>query len=229
MNQSALNKLMTQVADFSTLRIAIVGLILAAIYYVTFFNDGSALRLNIQTLNTQIEEEKVKKVDTTRILQKEEQMRADVTMLVKKYEEVKAKIPIEFLESELRILIDKIAEKNEIRTNKSQRGTKGKDFGTSQDATLVDQVVLEYTFSGTFFKLEKFIREVSNLDKLIMLEDISLIVNRDKIAKSDVISRDSIAAAAAAANSKEITLNTVIVGFKQSSASINENKKEGKK
>ncbi len=229
MNQSAVNKFMTQFADFSSIRVAFLGLILAVIYYVTFFNDGSALRLSIQTLNTQIEEEKVKKVDTARILQKEEQMRADVTMLVKKYEEVKAKIPIEFLDSELRIVIDKIAALNEIKTNKSQRGSKGKDFGISQDSSLVDQVMLDYTFTGTFFKLEKFMREISNLDKIILLENISLIVNRDRPARSDVISKDTIAAAAAAANSKEVVLDTTIVGFKQSSAAINENKKEGNK
>ncbi len=214
MNQSVINKFMTLVADFSTGRLALFGALLAGIYYATLFNDGHSIRQAADTLKTQIEEEKIKKVDTTRILQKEEQMRADVTMLVKKYEDVKSKIPIEFLESELRVLVDKFVTQYELKTTKNLRSTKTKDFGSSQDSKLVDQVVLEYTLVGSYFNLEKFIQQISNLDKLIKLESFQ--INAEGKPTSSGLSR-------------EITLTTTIIGFKQSSVALNENKPEVKK
>lgn len=205
---------MTLVADFSTGRLALFGALLAGIYYATLFNDGHLIRQAADTLKTQIEEEKIKKVDTTRILQKEEQMRADVTMLAKKYEDVKSKIPIEFLESELRILVDQFVTQFELKSTKNLRSTKTKDFGSSQDSKLVDQVVLEYTLVGSYFNLEKFIQQISNLDKLIKLESFQ--INAEGKPTSSGLSR-------------EITLTTTIIGFKQSSLALNENKPEVKK
>ncbi len=209
-----INKFMTAVADFSTGRLALLGALLAGIYYVVLFNDGASIRQNIATLTTQIEEEKNKKVDTTRILQKEEQMRANVAMLVKKYEEVKSKIPIEFLESELRILIDQLVTQCDLKTTRNQRSTKNKDFGTSQDSKLVDQVVLEYTFSGTYYNLEKFISLVSSFDKLIQLENFELVVENKKTPSG---------------SNHEVSLAATVIGFKQSSVALNENKSEIKK
>ena len=214
MNKSALSKLMSQVADFSMPRIALLGAVLAGIYYSALFNDGSLLRQNITTLNTQIEEEKIKKVDTTRVLKKEEQMRADVSMLVKKYEDVKSKIPIEFLESELRIMIDQYANQFEIKTTKNQRTTKTKDFGSQPDSNLVEQIALEYAFTGSFFNIEKFANQISNLDKLVKIENFQFLVSNKQNSK---------------AASREVTFTATIIGFKQSVVSISENKTDGKK
>jgi len=214
MNSSALQKLMAQVADFSMGRLALFGVILSAIYYVSFFNSGSSIQQSIVTLNTQIEEEKNKKVETTRILQKEEQMRADVTMLVKRYEDVKSKIPLEFLESELRSIIDKYATQFEIKTTKNLRATKAKDFGATQDSNLVDQVGLEYTFMGSYFNLEKFVEQIAITDKLVKVENF-IVTAIEKQTKMGL--------------SREIILTATIIGFKQSSTAIGENKSGGKK
>jgi Tfp pilus assembly protein PilO len=210
MNPSILNKLMVQIADLSTGRLALLGAVLAGIYYGTLFNDGSSIRQNIVTLKSQIEEEKIKEVETKRILLKEEQMRGDVTLLVKKYEDVKSKIPIEFLESELRIIINQLATQFDLKTIKNQRAAKGKDFGSAQDANLVDQVALDYSFTGTYFNLEKLLVQISSLDKLIKIENF-------QFSNSDKKSNDGF--------SREINLKATIVGFKQSQVSLNENKK----
>ena len=194
---------MSQVADMSTGRLAIMGLIFAGLYYVSFFNAGSQLRQNIESLKSQIAEEETKKIETNKILQKEEQMRADVTLLVKKYEEVKARIPIEFLESELRIIIDTLINKHELRTVKNLRANSGQDFGMNQDATLVEQVPLEYTFTGTFMNLYKFMKDLSLTEKTIKVENFLLSA---KPRESN------------APRSKELTLTATIIGFKQSVA-----------
>ena len=214
MNQSILNQFITQVAALSSGRLAILGVILSGVYYATAFNDGGSIRQNMITLNAQISEEQIKKIETTRVLQKEEQMRADVTMLVKKYEDVKSKIPIEFLESELRIIIDQYANQYEIKTTKNLRATKIKDFGTSQDSNLVEQIALEYIFIGSYFNLEKFIRQVSTLDKLIKIENFQISSDGKLNPKGSL---------------REISLSATIIGFKQSMVSLNENKSEGKK
>lgn len=200
-----IKRIMSQIADMSTGRLAIMGLIFAGIYYVSFFNDVSHLRQNIDTLKTQIAEEETKKVETTRILQKEEQMRGDVSLLVKKYEDVKARIPIEFLESELRIIIDSLISKYELKTVKNLRANSGQDFGMNQDAALVEQVPLEYTFTGTFMNLYKFMKDLSMTEKTIKVENFLLSA---KPKQSN------------APRSKELTLTATIIGFKQSAIAI---------
>lgn len=209
MNQTVLNKFMTTVSDFSSGRLALLGAVLAGIYYATLFDNGSLISQSITALTAQIEEEKIKKVETTRILKKEEQMRADVTMLVKKYEDVKSRIPIEFLESELRIIIDQYVTQFELKTIKNQRATKGKDFGSAEDANLVDQVALDYSFSGTYLNLEKFLVQISSLDKLVKIENFQF-TSSDKKANPG--------------SQREVNLTATIVGFKQSSKALNENK-----
>ena len=200
---------MNQFANFSTGQLAIAGVILTVIYYTSFFNNGSAIELEMTSIKAQIEEEKIKKVETNRVLQKEEQMRADVSMLVKKYEDVKSKIPIEFLESELRIIIDQYANQFELKTTRNQRASKGKDFGSALDANLVEQVALEYTFMGTFFNLEKLINQITRLDKLVKVESFQFI-SAEKKTNAGV--------------GYEVSLTATIIGFKQSSIALNENK-----
>ncbi len=205
---------MAKVADFSAVRVAMFGVFFAGIYYATLFNSGSQIQTEIEAVKVQIEEEKVKQSETKRILQKEEQMRADITMLVKKYEEVKSKIPIEFLESELRIIIDQFASQFELKTIRNVRATKGKDFGASEDANLVEQVVLEYSFVGHFYSLEKLINQISKTDKLVKIEHFEL-VSTAKRTEPGV--------------PKELILNATIIGFKQSSVALNQNKTGGTK
>jgi len=198
----AIKKIMSQIADMSTARLAIMGLICAGIYYMSFFNDGSTLRQSIDGMKSQISEEETKKIETNSILQKEEQMRGDVSLLVKKYEEVKARIPIEFLESELRIIVDTLINKYELKTVKNLRANSGQDFGVNQDASLVEQVPLEYTFTGTFSKLYKFMKDLSLTEKTIKVENFILAATPR---------------ASNAPRSKELTLTATIIGFKQSS------------
>ena len=212
-SNSPITKLISLIADMSTSRIAIIGLIFTAFYYTSLFNSGSNIDEAIKNLNAQIEQENIKKIETNRILKKEEQMRADVSVLVKKYEEVKSKIPIEFLESELRIIIDKFAEQNNLKTNKTNRGSAGQDLAAFQDANLVEQVPLEFSFTGTFAGVFSFIQQLSTTEKLIKLDRISM-------TASDQRQQFRL-------RSKDLTFNVTIIGFKQSSLAASENKKAG--
>lgn len=207
-------KFMARVADFSAIRVAMVGVFLAGLYFAMAFNSGSQIQAEIDTIKTRITEENVKKLETNRVLQKEEQMRADITMLVKKYEEVKSKIPIEFLESELRIIIDQFASQFELKTIRNVRATRGKDFGASEDSNLVEQVVLDYSFVGNFYSLEKLINQISKTDKLVKIEHFEILSTSKRTDPN---------------TPKELVLNATIIGFKQSSVALNQNKIGGAK
>jgi hypothetical protein len=203
---------MEKVANFSAFRVAMLGVFLAGMYYVMAFNSGAQISEEISRIKVQIAEENVKKLETNRVLQKEEQMRADITMLVKKYEEVKSRIPIEFLESELRIIIDQFASQFDLKTIRNVRATKGKDFGASEDSNLVDQVVLDYSLVGNFYSLEKLINQISKTDKLVKVEHFEIITTNKRTDPN---------------TPKELVLNATIIGFKQSSVALNQNKTGG--
>lgn len=209
-----IHKLMEKVANFSALRVAMLGVFLAGLYFVMAFNNGSQILEEISKIKVQIAEENVKKLETNRVLQKEEQMRADITMLVKKYEEVKSRIPIEFLESELRIIIDQFASQFDLKTIRNVRATKGKDFGASEDSNLVEQVVLDYSLVGNFYSLEKLMNQISKTDKLVKIEHFEILSTNKRTDPNAP---------------KELVLNATIIGFKQSSVALNQNKTGGTK
>ncbi len=206
-----LNKILSTMSELSTGRVAIAGFIITGIYYYSFFDDGSRFNTEITSLKQQIEAETVKKAETVKILKKEEQMRADVSLLVKKYEEVKSKIPIEFLESELRIIIDKLADENNLKTTKNNRGNAGQNLNAFEDAKLVEQVPLEYSFTGSFSGIFNFIKQASLTEKLIKLDQITLQAS-DKRGQYKM-------------RTKDVIFTATIIGFKQSSYAMQDSKK----
>lgn len=210
MNESSsLQKFMSIVAELSTPRIALVGFMVAAFYYFTLYDDGSQITASIVNLKSLIEQENTKKIETTRILKKEEQMRADISLLIKKYEEVKSKVPIEFPESELRVMIDQLTQQYNLVTSKNNRAQPLVDLASHQDAKLIEQVPLFYTFNGTFQSMFNFIQQVLTKEKLIKIDNLSISsVDRTqgKMRKNEVV----------------FSLN--IVGFKQAQPSDDKNK-----
>ncbi len=202
--ESPLQKMINVIGSLSLSRVALFAGILTVGYYVTIYDNGDAILQGIEAGKSQLEAENAKKIETQKVLKKEQQMKADVELLAKKFEEIKAKIPLDFLESDLRILVDQYASQNGLKTTRSDRRQIPIKVNQSNNGNenLIEQVALGYEFEGSYSSVAKFVSEITNLEKLIKIGDFELTVRSD-------------GSSARKAN-KDLIFKVNIIGFKQS-------------
>lgn len=198
-----MNELMAKVSTLSVNRIAIFGFILTMIYFFTIYNNGDALVAEIQGLQAQITEETAKKVETERVLKKEEEMRADVASLAKTYEAVKSKIPIDFETSELRIIVEQVSAATDLKIAKlsnsdPQQVNSPEATQNADEANLVQKVAINYVFQGSFAQLNNFMTQIGGMEKIIKISELKIKAENGTDGPN-----------------KNLTVEAVLVGYRQ--------------
>ena len=198
-----MNDLMAKVSTLSVNRIALFGLMLTMFYYFMIYNNGELIVIEMQGLNTQIAEETSKKVETERVLKKEEEMRNDVASLAKTYEAVKSKIPIDFETSELRIIVEQISAATDLKITKlsnsdMQQVNSPEATENAEEANLVQKVAINYIFQGNFAQIQTFMTQIAGVEKVIKVSEL-------KIKSEDGQNGPN----------KNLTVEAVLVGYRQ--------------
>ncbi len=198
-----MNELMAKVSTLSVNRIAIFGFILTMLYFFTIYNNGDALVAEIQGLQAQITEETAKKVETERVLKKEEEMRADVASLAKTYEAVKSKIPIDFETSELRIIVEQVSAATDLKIAKlsnsdPQQVNSPEATQNADEANLVQKVAINYVFQGSFAQLNNFMTQIGGMEKIIKISELKIKAENGTDGPN-----------------KNLTVEAVLVGYRQ--------------
>lgn len=198
-----MNDLMAKVSTLSVNRIAVFGLLLTMFYYFLIYDNGDFAMQDIQNLNAQIAEETAKKVETERVLKKEEEMRTDVASLAKTYEAVKSKIPIDFETSELRIIVEQISAASDLKITKlsnsdPQQVNSGQGSDNAEEANLVQKVAINYIFQGNFAQFQMFMTQIAGVEKIIKVSDL-------KIKSEDGQNGPN----------KNLTFEAVLIGYRQ--------------
>lgn len=205
---SSLTKAIQAIAGLPLSRVMIVAAILTAAYYFMLYDDGAAIITRIEGAKIQLETENKKKIETQKVLKKEQQMKADVELFANKFEEIKARIPVEFSEAELRAIVNQYSTRNSLKTTRTER----RPLATTPTAAaaaaasgenLVEQVVLGYEFEGSYVNIAKFVSEISSLEKIIKVGDFNL--NLIPAAPNSVKAR-----------TYELAFKATIIGYKQS-------------
>jgi Tfp pilus assembly protein PilO len=199
---SPLQKVINIIGSMSLPRVALFAGILTLLYYATIYDGGSTIIQGIEAAKAQLEAENAKKIETQKVLKKEQQMKADVELLAKKFEEIKAKIPLDFLESDLRTIVDQYSSQNGLKTTRTDRRQipMKTNLANEGNENLIEQVALGYEFEGTYNSIAKFVSEISNLEKLIKIGDFDLSVRADSNRSKKI---------------KDLTFKVNIIGFKQ--------------
>lgn len=195
------NAILVKISNLAMSRVAIVGLFVTGFYFLTFYDSGETILNEINGLKSQISMENTKKVETERLLKKEEQMRADVALLAKTYEDVRSKIPLSFDPPELRAIVDQVSSANGleiVRFDNNVTSVVNQSLVGAEDANLIDQVAVKYELQGNYIQLAKFATQLYNIQKIVKLEDVRI---------SHIPSSNG--------PSKKLKLETTIIGYKQ--------------
>ncbi|MBC7754835.1 MAG: type 4a pilus biogenesis protein PilO [Moraxellaceae bacterium] len=209
---SPIQKIIQTVGSFSLPRVALLAGVLTAIYYFTLYDDGSVIIQGTEAAKQQLVSENAKKIETQKVLKKEQQMKADVELLAKKFEEIKARIPLDFLESDLRTIVDHYSSQNNLKTTRTDRRPAPVRANQNNPGieNLIEQVPLGYEFEGSYNNIAKFVLEISGLEKLIKIGDFDLAVKSESGNKK----------------TKDLVFKANIIGFKQSLEAMRTNAKK---
>ncbi len=169
-----MNAVLVKISNLSLSRIAVLGVILTLVYYFSFYDNGDSLQAQIESLTSQKLDEDSKKKDTEKILKREIEMRADVKQLAQTYEDVKSKIPVELTTADLRSVIEQTNKNIALKVLKIREGQPTNNEAIPLDGKIVDQVALEYSFSGNFIQISKFLIELASLEKIVKVNNFKL-------------------------------------------------------
>jgi len=197
-----MNSTLIKISNLAMSRVAIVGVLATIFYFFTFYDTGETILNEITAIQSQVSEETTKKIETEKLLKKEEQMRADVALLAKTYEDVKSKIPLEFELPELRAIVDQVSGAHNLNVMKFDNNVGtivNQSLVGSEDANLIDQLAVKYIFQGNYNQIAKFVTQLSTVQKVIKIEDVRL----NHIPSG----RDG--------PSKQLSFEATIIGYKQ--------------
>ncbi len=155
-------KYLNKIARFTMQQVLFSGILAGALYYFTFFNDGSAVNTALNEMNQQVSEQEAKKKESADLLKQEEQIRALVRQLSEQYKLISAQIPTEIQPFEILKTVDAMAATSGvlIKTKEPKKPIKKE---------IVEEIPLRIVAEGRFAELTLFLFNLVNTERVSRL------------------------------------------------------------
>lgn len=162
-----LEKLLEVVGMFSLSRTMMFGVLLLAIYYGLFYDDGSTYEAKIATLTQQVSLQKAKKKEVDEALRIQEEVQSKVSTLNAQYQEASLKLPKELTSSEIIRAIQIITKASGVQIlqlvpQKPDR----KD--------ILEEMPMNISLEGTFNELATFVYYISSMERITKVKNLKL-------------------------------------------------------
>lgn len=171
-----MNELLEKLAIIPLQNILGAGLVLGGLYYFMMYDDGSAIRGQIQQAQQTLEQERTKNADYKKTLEEKKRLESQLRDLGSKLIELSQKLPSELPTIELSKTIDQVAIETGVKI-------KSKKPGDSSKLDIVEEVPIEITLDGSYSELGTFIFKISKLDRVTRVKSFKIDVGEDKGAK----------------------------------------------
>lgn len=162
-----MSKLFQWLVNFSLQQIAVFGVVIGLMYYFMFFDDGSAIKAQIATMDTQIQQETAKKKDTDTNLQEQERMKKAVGLLSQQYVEISRRIPANLPSIELNRNLDLLAREARVSV-KSRRPM------SVISSDIVDEIPVQVSLEGTYAQIAQFVYMVSASERVATVKSYNM-------------------------------------------------------
>ena len=201
-------KFLRIMASLSMSRIVIFGVLCTVMYYTTYFDDGSVLETQIATMNSQVKTESARRIEVNKTIKKEEEMRGNLLQLQRNLEVVKSKIPNEFSDTQMSIILNNasiasgvnLQDLSVVASANNVAGVKKVyDPNSIKPEDLIEEVRFNITLSGSYGAFLKFLDVLTKEDKVLKVKNFVIEKN-----SSDI-------------DDDMIKFKGDVVGFKQSS------------
>lgn len=203
-------KLIKLISGLSIGKLAVFGLLLTLGYYLTYFDDGSALEAQIMAANAQVTAETSRRAEIQKTMKKEEEMRGNLLQLARNLEVVKSKIPLAFSDTEMSVLLNGAAAASgvgllELSTvSVVQESQKIIDPSSVKPEDLIEEIKFNIILAGTYEEFLTFLDVLTKEDKILKVRNFVIERNSPDI------------------DNDLIKFKGEVIGYKQSATAINQ-------
>lgn len=162
-----MNKLFETLAGFTYGKTLGVGLVLAAVFYFTLYDDGSAVEAQIASVQQQVQEQEAKKKDTDATLRQVNEMREKLGRLSQQYQEISRRLPTVLFSIDINKAIDGFARSAGV-------SVKVKKPAENIKREVVEEVPVDITLEGSYAQLAQFVSLVSSSERMARVKNIVL-------------------------------------------------------
>ena len=162
-----MNPLLLKFAQLEMQKVLVVGLVLAGLYYITVFDDGSAIEMNIARIEQDIQNELQKKEETNKLLKESEAIKSKLVDAESKFKSISSKISSDLSPTDI---TKKIQEAVDVS------GSKLKQIrpGTVEKKELLQEVPVRLSLIGGYSDFAMFIYHVSKSDIISKVSSFSI-------------------------------------------------------
>lgn len=168
-----MTKLFEKLLTYTMQQLLAFSVVAGMIYYFVLFNDGSAERLQIATLDAQLAEEETKKVETEKVLAEERRMRDAIGLLSQQYQDLSRRIPKKLDSIELNRNIDSFA-RNSGASIKARRPE------NLVQKEIIEEVPVTISLEGGFSELATFVYLVSSSERVSSMKNFSITASEER-------------------------------------------------
>ncbi len=180
-------KLIRIISILPAFKTLIVAGLFTAIYFFMYFDDGSALEVQIQGLASELVVEETKKKDTEATIKKEDEMQANLAALARDLQVVKAKLPNELRDTDMTSMINRAAVSAGISiTSLSRKASAVKADNKILGSESVDEVAFDIAIEGPFNRFVLFIEQLAKEQNIVKVRDFSIERNIAAVAEPEI-------------------------------------------
>lgn len=168
-----MNKLFEKLLTYTTQQLLAFGVVIGIFYYFTLFNDGTNEKIRLSQLDTELQEQEAKKVETDKVLAEERRMKEAIGVLSQQYQDLSRRIPKKLDSIELNRNIDSFARNSGVSI-KSRRPE------GLQQKEIVEEVPVAISLEGNFGELASFVYLVSSSERLSSMRNFVIAASEDR-------------------------------------------------
>ena len=152
-----MSPLLLKFAQLEMQKVLVVGLVLAGLYYMTAFDDGSAIEMNIARVEQDIQNELQKKEETNKLLKESEEIKNKLLEAESNFKTISAKISADLSPTDI---TKRIQEAVDIS------GSKLKQIrpGAVEKKELLQEVPVRLSLMGGYSDFAMFVYHISKSD-----------------------------------------------------------------
>lgn len=162
-----MDALWLRLASMSNKSIMVVALIATLLYYFAFFNDGSALRKNIENTDALVRTEEEKAAVSDAALREVEQVRAAVGTLVDQFKTVSTQLPTEVAMSDVIRAVDMVSKTTGV-------SIKVKEPQPMVRRDILEELPLKIQMEGTYGEITSFLFYISSLERIMKVRTLDM-------------------------------------------------------
>lgn len=179
MREEVVIKFLKLITELSVGKLAVLGLIVTLLYFLIYYENGDDLQALITAAEANLAQESTKKAETTKILQEESEMKANIVELARKLEVVKSKIPSNFKDNDLIVLINQSASLSGLNIEQLAKRTNNAGLGAqtgfeTANTKLIEEIVFNVSLTGTFNRFLDFTDRIAKNERMVRLKNVTI-------------------------------------------------------